>query len=76
MPFFHQHAPLPGTVVKVLVKKGQQVAKDDPLLIMEAVKMEHQIIAPFPGKVGDIHFKEGDPVNKDQLLLDLEPVSE
>ena len=70
------HAPLPGTVIKVLVKKGQRVEADDPLLIMEAVKMEHQIAAPFAGQVGAIHFKEGDPVNKGELLLDLTPLSE
>ncbi|MCZ6729870.1 MAG: ATP-grasp domain-containing protein [SAR324 cluster bacterium] len=66
-------APLPGTVIRVMVKKGQRVAANDLLAIVEAVKMEHQITAPYAGTVGAVHFKEGDPVNKDDLLLDLEP---
>ena len=69
-------APLPGTVIKIAVKKGQRVAANDLLAIVEAVKMEHQITAPFGGTVGAVHFREGDRVNKDDLLLDLEPESE
>jgi 3-methylcrotonyl-CoA carboxylase alpha subunit len=65
-------APLPGKVIKVAVASGASVKSGDLLMIVEAMKMEHQITAPYAGKVTALHFKEGDPVNKDQQLLDLE----
>ena len=64
-------APMNGTMVSVLVSVGELVQKDQPLLIMEAMKMEHTIKAPFDGVIGEIYFNPGDMVNGGIELLAL-----
>ena len=55
-------APMPGMVLKILVKAGDVVAKGAPLLILEAMKMEHQITAPRDGEIAAVNCKEGELV--------------
>jgi 3-methylcrotonyl-CoA carboxylase alpha subunit len=62
-------APMNGTMVSVLVKAGEQVSKDQPLVIMEAMKMEHTIKAPSNGIIDEVYFKEGDMVDGGAELL-------
>ncbi|MDB5948285.1 MAG: 3-methylcrotonyl-CoA carboxylase, partial [Massilia sp.] len=62
-------APMPGKVVAVLASKGQQVKKGDPLVIMEAMKMEHTIAAPGDGVVEEILYDVGDQVADGAPLL-------
>jgi 3-methylcrotonyl-CoA carboxylase alpha subunit len=62
-------APMPGKVVAVLASKGQQVKKGDPLVIMEAMKMEHTIAAPSDGLVEEILYQVGDQVADGAPLL-------
>ena len=62
-------APMNGTMVGVLVEAGQQVSKDQPLVIMEAMKMEHTIKAPSNGTIDEVYFKEGDMVDGGAELL-------
>ena len=64
-------APMPGLVLKILVKQGDVVAKGAPLLILEAMKMEHQIVAPRDGTVAGIHCKEGELVQPGVELVTL-----
>lgn len=61
-----------GIVVKVLAEVGQAVQPGDPLLVLEAMKMESNVTAPFAGKVKAIPVKQGDGVTKGQLLVELE----
>lgn len=68
----HLYAPMPGRVVKVLVKKGQHVRQGDALMTLEAMKMEHTIRAPRDGKVKDVYFKTGDQVQENIDLLEFE----
>jgi len=65
-------APMPGKVLQVLVRPGDTVAKGAPLVILEAMKMEHTIAAPHDGRVAEIHFKAGEQVNEGVELLRLE----
>jgi 3-methylcrotonyl-CoA carboxylase alpha subunit len=65
-------APMPGKVLQVLVQVGANVAKGAPLVILEAMKMEHTIAAPHDGRVAEIHFKAGEQVNEGAELLRLE----
>ena len=65
-------APMPGKVLQVLVRPGATVAKGAPLVILEAMKMEHTIAAPHDGRVAEIHFKAGEQVNEGAELLRLE----
>ncbi len=65
-------APLPGTVFKMKVKIGDEVKTGDILLVMEAMKMENNILAQVDGKVKSVMVKEGDAVLQDDILLELE----
>jgi len=56
-------APMPGKILKVLVQPGMQVKKGQNMLILEAMKMENEILAPSDGVVRDVKVKEGDNVN-------------
>lgn len=63
------NAPMNGTVVEVMVSAGAKVEKDQILMIMEAMKMEHAIRAPSDGVVGEIFFSQGDLVDGGAELL-------
>jgi acetyl/propionyl-CoA carboxylase alpha subunit len=65
-------AQMPGKVVKVLVKSGDAVTKDQPLLVMEAMKMENEIRASSAGKVSAVKANEGQAVETgaDLILID------
>ncbi len=62
-------SPMPGTVVRVLVEAGQTVRKDAPLLVLEAMKMEHTIAAPADGTVESLPFAVGDRVEEGVELV-------
>ena len=62
-------APMPGKVVAVIAKNGQTVKKGEPLVIMEAMKMEHTIAAPSDGLVEEILYQVGDQVADGAPLL-------
>jgi 3-methylcrotonyl-CoA carboxylase alpha subunit len=68
----HLTAPMPGAIVSVLVKVGDKVAKGQPLIIMEAMKMEHTIVAPFEGKVEAVYFAAKEQVKEGAELVALE----
>ena len=65
----HLAAPMSGTVVSVLVKVGDLVARGAPLLILEAMKMEHTITAPTAGTVSAVHYRERDQVREGAELI-------
>lgn len=62
-------APMPGLVLKVLVKEGDEIKKGDNLLVLEAMKMENIIKASADAKVKAIKVKATDKVEKNQLLI-------
>jgi pyruvate carboxylase subunit B len=63
---------MPGRVVKILVAKDDQVKAGEPLLIIEAMKMESRVPAPIDGTVTAILAGEGDNVKTDETLIQLE----
>jgi 3-methylcrotonyl-CoA carboxylase alpha subunit len=65
-------ARLPGTVVAVAVAVGQAVAAGETLMVLEAMKMEHSVLAPRAGTVSRIHFQRGDRVPEGAVLVDLD----
>ena len=65
-------SPMPGRVVEVRVAIGDTVQRGDTLMIIEAMKMEHSIMAPAAGKISTLHFSVGDMVNEGVELLVLE----
>jgi pyruvate carboxylase subunit B len=65
-------APMPGLVVRVLVEAGQTVAAGQPLLVLEAMKMENELRAPAAGVVQGVGVKAGQAVEKGQVLVTLQ----
>jgi acetyl/propionyl-CoA carboxylase alpha subunit len=64
-------APMPGTVIRVAVAEGQSVEARQPLLVLEAMKMETPVVAPYEAVVRAVHVAEGDRVSGGQLLVEL-----
>jgi biotin carboxyl carrier protein len=64
---------MPGMVVRVLVQEGDRVEKDQPLVILEAMKMENEFRAPMDSVVKAIRAKEGETVEANTVLVVLEP---
>ncbi len=65
-------APLPGHIMKVFVKEGDRITKNDDLLIYEAMKMENLLKAETAGNVKSLKVKAGDNVLQDDVLLEIE----
>jgi len=66
-------APMPGSLVVVHAKVGQQVARGEALLVMESMKMETTLTAARDGVVAAVHYAPGQTFDRDALLLSLEP---
>jgi propionyl-CoA carboxylase alpha chain len=61
-------APMPGAVVRVLVEAGAPVAKGDPLVVLEAMKMEHTVASPTAGTVSEVRVTAGQQVDAGSVL--------
>jgi biotin carboxyl carrier protein len=65
--------PMPGKVVKILVKEGDHVTLKQPLVIVESMKMENELKSPSNGVIKSIHFAAGDLVGTGQPIIRIEP---
>jgi acetyl/propionyl-CoA carboxylase alpha subunit len=65
-------APMPGTVIKVLVGEGDRVQPRQPLVVLEAMKMETPVVSPYEATVRAVHVREGDRVAGGTVLVELE----
>ncbi len=65
-------SPMPGLVVELNVQVGDEVKKDQGLLVLEAMKMQNEIKSPLDGKIKAIAINVNEPVEKNQLLLTIE----
>ncbi|OTN77522.1 hypothetical protein A5886_002622 [Enterococcus sp. 8G7_MSG3316] len=63
------HSPMPGTILKVLVNVGDSIEENQPLMILEAMKMENEIVASKSGVVVAIQVNPGDIVNPGDALI-------
>ena len=63
---------IPGTIIDLFVKNGSKVAKDDKLLLLEAMKMKNEILAPMDGVIKSVHVKKGQRVPKQTILIEME----
>ncbi|MDR2811350.1 MAG: acetyl-CoA carboxylase biotin carboxyl carrier protein subunit [Tannerellaceae bacterium] len=77
-PVWNKHLPgeivsaLPGTIVRIEVKEGQEVADGDLLMTLDAMKMQNRIITPVAGIVREICVQEGDRIGKNHLIAKIE----
>ena len=63
---------MPGTVIRVLAAEGERVGERQPLLVLEAMKMETPLLSPFEATVVRVHVAEGDRVTGGAVLVELE----
>ena len=66
-------APMPGNVLVVHVVAGGAVEAGDPIVTLEAMKMEHVVASPFAGTVAELHVRRADQVTRGRLLAIVEP---
>ncbi|MCC3261854.1 biotin/lipoyl-binding protein, partial [Paenibacillus polymyxa] len=64
-------APMPGKIISISVKAGDKVEKGQPLLVMEAMKMEYSIVAEVEGTVAPLRYGPGDSVREGELIADI-----
>jgi biotin carboxyl carrier protein len=63
---------MPGRVTSILVSQGDSVEVDTPLIVIEAMKMQNEIVSPLAGKVRSVLVQEGSTIRKDSLLIEIE----
>lgn len=68
---FHFKAPMPGLIIKVRVREGQEVKEGDRLIVLESMKMQNELASPSDGTVRNLRIKPGDNVEQNQVLLTL-----
>ena len=64
-------APMPGKIVEVLVREGTEISRGEPLLILEAMKMQNEINCPVNGTVTSVNVKPEASVVKDDVMLEI-----
>jgi pyruvate carboxylase subunit B len=67
-------APMPGKILDVMVSEGDQVSLDQPVVILEAMKMENELKAPSDGVVKSVYAHKGDSINKNAVILEIEAI--
>jgi glutaconyl-CoA/methylmalonyl-CoA decarboxylase subunit gamma len=65
-------APLPGVILKILVKEGDVVREGQPVAVMEAMKMENEVESPLAGRVSFITVKQGETILENALIMKIE----
>ena len=64
-------APMPGTVLQVMAKVGQRVREGQHLMTLEAMKMEHKVVAPKAGEITKVNYSEGERVDMGSPLIEI-----
>lgn len=67
-------APMPGKVVDVMVEENSDIKEGEPILILEAMKMQNEIVANVNGKIKKVNIKNNDSVMKDEVMIEIEKV--
>ncbi len=66
-------APMPGRIIEIAAEPGQAVKKGDPLFMLEAMKMEHNVVAPFAGTVLEVRIGAGEQIGQSAVVVVMEP---
>ncbi len=70
----HIISPMPGLVLQILLAEGAAVVAGQPVIILEAMKMENVLKAPCDGRIAQVHVRDGESINKGALLVEIKPV--
>ncbi len=65
-------APMPGKILEILVEENADIKIGEPLLILEAMKMQNEIVSHVAGKIKKVHIKKDDSVMKDDAMIEIE----
>jgi len=65
-------APMPGQILEIMVREGDEVEEGQPLAILEAMKMENELKAPISGTISSIHVDEGQSLEKNSPIIEIE----
>lgn len=65
-------APMPGKIIDILVEEGAEVKEGEPIIILEAMKMQNEIVSHVSGVVKSVEVKKGDSVMKDDLMIEIQ----
>ena len=65
-------APMPGKLIDILVREGSEILRGEPLVILEAMKMQNEILSPAKGVIKKLFVNQGDIVNKEDVLIEIE----
>ena len=68
------NAPMPGKILEIMVAEGDEVEKDQPLVILEAMKMENELKAPISGTIASISTEVGASLEKNSPILEIEAI--
>lgn len=63
------NSPMPGTIIKILVKEGDKVSVNQPIMVLEAMKMENEVVAEADGTIVALHVTQGQIVNAGEALF-------
>ena len=69
---FKVKAPLPGNILQILVKPGDEVKKEDPLILYEAMKMENKLLSEKEGTIKTVNVNTGDTVLQEDVVIEIE----
>lgn len=64
-------APMPGKIVEVLVREGNDISRGEPVIILEAMKMQNELQSPVDGKIIAVNARANTNVNKDDILIEI-----
>jgi len=65
-------APMPGKIIDILVEEGSDVKEGEPIIILEAMKMQNEILSHVSGVVKSVEVRKGDSVMKDDIMIDIQ----
>ena len=64
-------APMPGKIVEVLVREGAEISRGEPLLVLEAMKMQNEIVSPVDGTITEVSARPNTNVMKDDVMVEI-----
>lgn len=67
-------APMPGKILDIMVEENSEIKEGEPIVILEAMKMQNEIVSSVNGKIKKINIKQNDTVIKDEIMIEIEKV--